>query len=75
LEVEPNKVTRRLTALEERTLGEKYYLEHTAEQKKKTPPLTYFCLVGECYVHGMMNGEAIGLQNQKGISEQTFELR
>jgi hypothetical protein len=26
-------------------------------------------------VHGMMNGEAIGLQNQKGISEQTFELR
>jgi hypothetical protein len=75
LEVEPKKVTRRLTALEERTLGEKYFLEHKAEQKKKTPPLTYFRLVGECYVHGMMNGEAIGLQNQKGISEQTFELR
>jgi hypothetical protein len=75
LKVEPSKVTRRLTALEERTLGEKYYLEHKAEQKKKTPPLTYFRLVGECYVHGMMNGEAIGLQNQKGIPEQTFELR
>jgi hypothetical protein len=75
LEVEPNKVTRRLTALEERTLGEKYFMEHKAEQKKKTPPLTYFRLVGECYVHGMMNGEAIGLQNQKGILEQTFELR
>ena len=75
LEIKPNKVTRRLTALEERTLGEKYFLEYKAKQKKKTPPLTYFRLVGECYVHGMMNGEAIGLQNQKGIPEQTFELR
>jgi hypothetical protein len=75
LEVEPSKVTRRRTALEERTLGEKYFLEHKAEQKSKIPALTYFRLVGECYVHGMMNGEAIGLQNQKGIPEQTFELR
>jgi len=37
--------------------------------------LFYFRLVGECYVHGMMNGEAIKLQNEKLIQAQTFELR
>ncbi|PMD58677.1 HET-domain-containing protein [Hyaloscypha bicolor E] len=37
--------------------------------------LFYFRLVGECYVHGMMNGEAIKLQNEKFIQAQTFELR
>ncbi|MCJ1398968.1 hypothetical protein MMC11_002170 [Xylographa trunciseda] len=44
----------------------------------------YWKLIGECYVHGMMNGEAIALQNdeianglQEGdrIKARTFELR
>ena len=35
----------------------------------------YFELVGECYLHGMMNGEAIALQNNKNIKAQTFEIR
>jgi hypothetical protein len=36
---------------------------------------TYYRFHGECYVHGMMNGEAIGLQNEKHIKETVFELR
>ena len=48
------------------------------------PAQYYWTLVGECYVHGMMNGEAIALQNdeiasglQEGdnIKARTFELR
>lgn len=30
---------------------------------------------GPCYVHGMMDGEAIKYQNQRGVAPQIFELR
>jgi hypothetical protein len=32
-------------------------------------------VLGECYVHGMMDGEAMRYQNEKGIRAQVFELR
>lgn len=35
----------------------------------------YYRLLGECYVHGMMNGEAIHYQNEKGIKQEIFEIR
>lgn len=35
----------------------------------------YYRLIGECYVNGMMDGEAIALQNEKGIRPEVFELR
>ena len=37
--------------------------------------LSHYRFVGECYVHGMMNGEAIKLQNEEHIPQQVFELR
>lgn len=49
------------------------------ELKHAMPRRSYYRLFGECYVHGMMNGEAIALQNSKlGTGEmdpQGFELR
>jgi hypothetical protein len=33
-----------------------------------------FSLVGECYIHGMMDGEAIFLQDEQKIRAETFEL-
>ncbi len=30
---------------------------------------------GECYMHGMMDGEAIKFQNEKEIRAEMFELR
>jgi hypothetical protein len=40
---------------------------------------SYYRLFGACYVHGIMNGEAIALQNSKRgsgqMEEQMFELR
>ncbi|MCJ1394577.1 hypothetical protein MMC18_007457 [Xylographa bjoerkii] len=55
------------------------------------PAQYYWKLIGECYVHGMMNGEAIALQNEEiateneemamgrvqrdNIKARTFELR
>jgi hypothetical protein len=35
----------------------------------------YYELIGPCYVHGMMNGEAIEFQNEKQIKAEVFELR
>jgi hypothetical protein len=31
--------------------------------------------LSECYIHGMMDGEAMALQNTSGISTQAFEIR
>lgn len=36
---------------------------------------SHYEFLGECYVHGMMDGEAMAYQNTKGISAQVFELR
>ena len=35
----------------------------------------YYEVVGECYVHGMMDGEAFGVKNERGIEKEIFELR
>lgn len=35
----------------------------------------YWVLIGECYIHGFMDGEAIAFQNAKEIRPQKFELR
>jgi hypothetical protein len=34
----------------------------------------YFLLVGECYVHGLMKGEAIDLLERKELAEEVFDL-
>lgn len=35
----------------------------------------YYEMLGECYVHGMMDGEAMAHQNDKGIPPAVFEIR
>jgi hypothetical protein len=35
----------------------------------------WYEFIGECYVHGMMDGDAIKHQNENGIKAQSFELR
>jgi hypothetical protein len=35
----------------------------------------YYEFFGECYIHGMMDGEAMAVQNNEGIASQVFELR
>jgi hypothetical protein len=32
-------------------------------------------MLGECYIHGMMDGEAMRYQNEEAIASQVFELR
>ncbi|PVH80545.1 hypothetical protein DL98DRAFT_515399 [Cadophora sp. DSE1049] len=39
------------------------------------PTAGYYQLVGECYVHGIMNGEAMQVWKESGAVEETFELR
>jgi hypothetical protein len=34
----------------------------------------YFLLVGECYVHGLMNGEAMDMLERKDLAEEVFDL-
>ncbi|KAL9609432.1 MAG: hypothetical protein Q9167_005808 [Letrouitia subvulpina] len=35
----------------------------------------YYQFQGECYLHGMMDGEAMAYQNEHGVLARTFELR
>jgi hypothetical protein len=49
---------------------------------ERPPPRTdssrsdhYYQFIGECYIHGMMDGEALRHQRVKGLQQQEFELR
>jgi hypothetical protein len=35
----------------------------------------WYEFIGECYVHSMMDGEAINYQDRNGIEPTIFELR
>ncbi|KAI9696674.1 MAG: hypothetical protein M1820_008048 [Bogoriella megaspora] len=35
----------------------------------------WYRMFGECYIHGMMDGEAMAHQNNEGISTNVFEIR
>jgi hypothetical protein len=56
---------------------EEYKARKLKERKRPVPESSYYYyrLFGECYIHGMMNGEAIALQNKEQMKEQEFELR
>lgn len=41
-------------------------------QVKNAP---YFIFIGECYIHGMMDGEAFGIKNTENIDYEMFEIR
>jgi hypothetical protein len=45
------------------------------EQMIAKKPRTYFELLGDAYVHGFMDGDAITEQERRGIPQQQFELR
>ena len=48
---------------------------NTDEPLKENVRKYYYEFVGECYLHGMMDGEAIKYQNQNDIKAEMFELR
>ena len=35
----------------------------------------YYKIIGECYVHGMMDGEAFSVKKSEGIEKEIFELK
>jgi hypothetical protein len=35
----------------------------------------FYTMMGECYIHGMMDGEAMASQNNEGIRMSVFEMR
>ena len=60
------------------TNGHTLPMAATAPQdpKPKPPEQKYFWrMIGECYVHGMMDGEAIAWQNEKEVRPEIFDLR
>jgi len=44
---------------------------HTEASNSRLDPHFYYELIGECYIHGLMDGEGLEL----GKAQQTFELR
>jgi hypothetical protein len=48
----------------------------TQDPKPPPPQQKYFWrMIGECYVHGMMDGEAIAWQNEEEVKPEIFDLR
>jgi hypothetical protein len=45
------------------------------EETISKKPCTYFELLGDSYVHGFMDGDAVTEQERRGIPTQQFELR
>jgi hypothetical protein len=45
------------------------------EQPPESDKTVFYQMIGECYVHGMMNGEAIDHQNVEELRRTTFEIR
>ena len=56
-------------------LAEPNWARNDEENLRIQEQWCYYDFLGECYVHGMMNGEAMAYQNERGISNQSFELR
>jgi hypothetical protein len=50
-------------------------ISHMKTEHKDYYTPRYYESLGECYIHGMMDGEAIAVQNNEGLSTQIFELR
>ena len=48
---------------------------NTDEPLKESADKYHYEFVGECYIHGMMDGEAIKYQNDNHIKAEMFELR
>ena len=48
---------------------------NTDEPLKESVNKYHYEFVGECYIHGMMDGEAIKYQNDNEIKAEMFELR
>jgi len=46
-----------------------------SSEKTGENPDCYYELIGECYIHGMMDGEAISYRRSKQIETQTFDIR
>jgi hypothetical protein len=66
-----------------KNIGEAYYEHRKATKRREIVELVsrsphYYRLMGECYVHGMMDGEAIAAlknRNRAGMPDEIFELR
>lgn len=59
-------------------LTETEYMDKVREKFQKSlgeDGLFYYKMLGECYVHGMMDGEAMAHQNNEGIPTTVFEIR
>ena len=60
---------------EEATSYEQAIYRNCAHRLRFEDRIYYYELLGECYVHGAMDGQAIAYQNAEGIRSQIFELR
>jgi hypothetical protein len=49
--------------------------EDTFHDSIHSDPWTFYQLIGECYVHGMMNGEAISVHSNERLRKELFEIR
>jgi hypothetical protein len=49
--------------------------EASLQEAITTSNYLFFEVIGECYIHGMMEGEALRFQKENSIETLEFELR
>lgn len=50
-------------------------VEVSKTSKSNEPPKIHYDFIGECYVHGMMDGEATRVQRAENLPSQLFDLK
>ena len=73
-EMQSDKVIPRVLSKEEATEYDRKVRENF-RQRSGEDGYFHYMLLGECYIHGMMDGEAMAYQNENGIRSTVFELR
>jgi hypothetical protein len=69
------KREKEIEAEEERKKDEDELMAWLREARKDYHSPWHYEFFGECYIHGMMDGEAMASQNNEGIPAEVFELR
>ncbi|ORY71929.1 heterokaryon incompatibility protein-domain-containing protein [Pseudomassariella vexata] len=49
--------------------------KNAKKQAKEDDPYFYYTFMGEAYIHGMMDGEAVRLHITEGLPDRVFEIR
>jgi hypothetical protein len=74
-DLEVEKLEKEKQEEEQRKKDKEELMAWLREARKEYHSPRHYEFLGECYIHGMMDGEAMASQNNEGLKTKVFELR